>query len=107
MPALIAVTHHKTGKTIHVPPVQLAGLKAAGWFAADTTVGTVEVTEPAPMPTKAAELVEWIGTDPDRAARALEVEQSRPHVRRTVVDHIEPLIPDTTPESESESEEDL
>lgn len=104
MPALIAVTHHKTGKTIHVPPVQLAGLKAAGWFDDSTTIGTVEVTEPAPMPTKAAELVEWIGTDPDRAVRALEVEHSRPHARQTVVDHAQRLLPQI--ESVTESEED-
>lgn len=48
------------------------------------------------VPDKAAEVVTWIGSDPDRAERALAVEQERPEARqrKSVLDAIAAVLGD-------------
>ncbi len=59
------------------------------------------------MPAKAAELIAWIGTDPDRAARALTAEQALGNsARSTVLDHIAKVTAEANPDPEAAASTD-
>jgi len=44
------------------------------------------------LPTTAAELIDWIGDDIDRATQAQATEADRPDPRKTVLEHIESVL---------------
>lgn len=50
------------------------------------------------LPSTAAELIDWIGDDPDRATQAQAAEADRPDPRKTVLEHIESVLNTTSKE---------
>lgn len=69
-----------------------ATLRSRGYIDEDAvaTPATIETA----MPSRAGELLAWVGSDIDRALAALEAEQSRKAPRKSIIDTLEKLIAD-------------
>lgn len=52
------------------------------------------------LPTTAAELIDWVGSDPDRARQAQALEAARPDPRKTVIEHLESVLNPSPPKED-------